>query len=102
MGLLDIFSSKSSSSSKQEDNRIAADASFVAQIRDNKGDVTFTDQGAIALGEKTLDLAGAIAAGSLATVQQAESGAGAELGKAAVKAAVPIAIVIAIAWAFRK
>lgn len=100
MGLL--FGSSSRSSSQQnirtEDNRISADGSFVAQVRDVQGDVMFTDPGAIALGERGLDLAGNIAAASIASAQEAGRGAIAGLSSEIIKAAIPIAIVGLIVW----
>lgn len=94
--------SKSSSTSSQEDNRISADHSFVAQVRSVGGDLIFTDQGALELGERGLDLAGKAIAQSLAA--QTEAGRGeldGVLGRI-LGAAVPITIVALVVWGLRK
>ena len=100
MGLLS--SSKSSSTSRQEDNRIAADHSFVAQVRSVGGDLIFSDQGAFALSEKGLDLAGNAIAQSLAA--QTEAGRGELDGVVGriLGAAVPIALVALVVWGLRR
>ena len=100
-----LFDSKSYTTSSQEDNRIAAEKSQVYQIQGVGGDVIMSDLGALALGEKGLNLAGQIAAQSLTAQTTAlEAGRG-ELDSVINRimgAAVPIAIVVAIAWAFKK
>lgn len=97
-----LIGSSSRTSSNQnirtEDNRVSADGSVVAQFREIEGDVNFIDPGAIALGEAGLDLAGNIAAGALATAQQAGSGAGALIAQDLIKSAVPVVIIAIIVW----
>lgn len=103
MGLLSSSKSESSSISKKrlEDNRIAAEDSAITQVRGVRGDVTFSDQGAIAsgvsLGESGLDLAGR-ALDRAFTVAEGQTAEGATL-PALMRAAVPLAAVGLMAWA---
>lgn len=98
MGLFSSSKSSSVSQSRTEDNRISADGSFVAQVRDVQGDVLFTDPGAIALGERGLDLAGNVAASAIAASQEAGRGAIAGLSSELIKAAIPLGVVALIVW----
>ena len=103
-------SSKSQSTSSQEDNRIAADSSFVAQLQgDVKGDVIFSDLGAIALGERALELSGnTIQAGFETQSNALREAFAASKGELAgtidgvVKVAVPVVIVALIIWGLKK
>lgn len=103
-------SSNSTNESKQEDQRIAADHSFVAQLQgDVKGDVIFTDPGALAFGEKSLEksldfAAAAFQASSAAQSETLTAGRG-ELDSVLSKilgAAVPVIVVGLIVWAVKK
>lgn len=98
MGLFSSSKSTSVQNIRTEDNRISADGSFVANIRDVRGDVSLVDPGAIRLGEAGLDLAGNIAAGAFASAQEAGRGAVAGLGQEIIKAAIPLGIVGLIVW----
>ena len=98
MGLFSSSKSSSSTNVRTEDNRISADGSFIAQVRDVGGDVTFVDPGAIRLGEAGLDLAGNIASSAFASASEAGRGAVAGLGQEVIKAAIPLGIVAIIIW----
>lgn len=102
-----FFDSKTNttSSSNQEDNRIAADHSFVAQVRDVKGDVIFTDPGAFALGEKSLQFANQAFQSSLAAQGETLAAGRGELDNVLSKilgAAVPIVVIGLIVYAVKK
>lgn len=102
-----FFDSKTytTSTSYQEDSRVAAENSRINQLREIQGDVIFTDPGAFALGEKSLEFAsGAFRSSLEAQSANLEAGRG-ELDKVLSKilgAAVPIAVVGLIAYAVKK